>query len=316
MKRKIAILATLALSFFAFSKENLKFSETWSYVIAGRENEFSPDMPITDLCYFSAEINEYGEIPSIPDRSKIPAEYNGNVHLVAICESRSLTHFVLDPKYRVSKKIIRTLAEAAQDFDGLQIDFELVPARDAENFRNFLKALKKSIGNKTLSVCVPARTKKVSNDVYDYSLIEPYADRIFIMAYDQHWATSAPGPVSGMDWLKRITEHTLSELPAEKAIMGLPFYGRTWAEPNFSKAWYHSGITRILSENSNPEIQRTEEIPHFEFKTEVTVKGWFDDCQSLEARCRMLMEKSVPNAGFWRIGQEDREFWNLFSSQE
>ena len=112
---------------------------------------------------------------------------------VAICESRSLSHFVIDPKYKVSKKIIKTLAEATKDFDGLQIDFELVPKRDAENFKIFLKKLKKAIGkDKMLSVCVPARTKTVQDDVYDYKELSSCADRIFIMASGLPCATITP----------------------------------------------------------------------------------------------------------------------------
>lgn len=315
MKKVITFIALTVLSACVFSQNKIKFNETWSYVLTGYENEFSADLPITDLCYFSAEINEYGEIPSIPNRETVPPEFNGRVHIVAICESRSLSHFVIDPKYKVSKKIIKTLAEATKDFDGLQIDFELVPKRDAENFKVFLKKLKKAIGkDKMLSVCVPARTKTVQDDVYDYKELSSCADRIFIMAYDQHWATSAPGPVSGMDWCKKIADHALNTIPVEKIIMGLPFYGRSWTEPNFSKAWYNSGINRILGENSAlEEVQRTEGIPHFEFKTEITVKGWFDDKESLAARCLMLSEKNIPNAGFWRIGQEDKEFWQILS---
>ena len=112
MKKIITFIALTIFSACAFSQNKIKFNETWSYVLTGYENEFSADLPITDLCYFSAEINEYGEIPSIPNRENIPPEFNGRVHLVAICESRSLSHFVIDPKYKVSKRIIKTLAEA------------------------------------------------------------------------------------------------------------------------------------------------------------------------------------------------------------
>lgn len=107
MKKVITFIALTVLSACAFSQNKIKFNETWSYVLTGYENEFSADLPITDLCYFSAEINEYGEIPSIPNRETVPSEFNGRVHIVAICESRSLSHFVIDPKYKVSKKLLK-----------------------------------------------------------------------------------------------------------------------------------------------------------------------------------------------------------------
>lgn len=306
------------LSLKLFSEEHLMFDEVWSYVLQGYENEFSADIPVTDLCYFSAGINEYGEISSVPERGKIPEKYTGRVHLAAVCDSRSLSHFVLDPKYRLTNKIVRALANAAKDFDGLQIDFELVPRRDAGNFINFLKKLRRAIGKKKmLTVCVPARLTTLEEDVYDYKTIEPYADRIFIMAYDQHWASSEPGPVSAMDWCEDVTDYALSVLPKEKIVIGLPFYGRTWVNPQYARAWYNSGIERILQENGSPEVSRDGDIPHFEFETQITVTGWFDDSASLLARCNMLKAKGLLYAGFWRIGQEDRDFWQLlFTEQE
>ena len=42
------------------------FAETWGYVSAGREDEYDSNLPITDVCYFSAEINCYGELSSVP----------------------------------------------------------------------------------------------------------------------------------------------------------------------------------------------------------------------------------------------------------
>lgn len=317
MKKLTLFLLTVSCAPLLFAENQaFRFKETWGYVLSRYESEFSPDMPVTDLCYFSAEIDQYGEIPFVPDRKKLPEGYRGRVHLVAVCESRSLSHFVLDPKYGITKKIVHALAAAVKNYDGLQIDFELIPARDEKNFKSFLKLLRKSIGkNKMLSVCVPARMNPKQDDVYDYASLGPYVDRVFIMAYDQHWATSRPGPVAGMDWCRSIADHALRELPPEKIIMGMPFYGRTWASPNYSKAWYNSGINRILRENKSPQIRRTDEIPHFSFKAEITVTGYFDDKESLASRCQMLKEKNILNTGFWRIGQEDKEFWAVLQAE-
>lgn len=314
MKKNFLILAAAFLGIASVSAQK-KFGETWSYYLAGYENEFIQTAPITDLCYFSADVDEYGEIKSIPDRNKIPSSYNGRVHLVSTCESRSLSHFILDPKYGVTKKIVRTLSDATKDFDGLQIDYELVPSRDDKNFRDFLKALKKSIGkDKMLSVCVHARMADKENDPEDYAELAKIADRIFIMAYDQHWSTSKPGPVAGMDWSRRIVDYAQKKIPQEKLIVGLPLYGRSWVSPNYAHAWYNSGINRILKENGSPKIQRREGIPHFEFKMNVTVTGWFDDKESLQERCEMLLDKNVKNVGFWRMGQEDADFWPVLES--
>ena len=303
-----------ALCFAQESDQKVAFRESWSYVVAGYESEVNRKSSITDLCYFSADVNEYGEISSVPKREDIPSWYTGRVHLVTTCESRSLSHFVIDPKYKVTKKIIRALVKASEDYDGLQIDWELIPSRDAANYQKFLKSLRKALdSDKMLTICVHARTRAIEGDVEDYATLAPLVDRIFIMAYDEHWGGSSPGAVSSMDWCGRVTDWGLKTIPREKLIVGLPFYGRSWVSPSLAKAWYHSGITRIARENGSPDVVRTGEIPHFSFKTQVRVEGWYDDAHSLVARCLMLKDKGVQNVGFWRLGQEDPAFWDHLS---
>ena len=47
-------------------------------------------------------------------------------------------------------------------------------------------------------MCVPARNKTLDDDMFDYAELSKIADRIFIMAYDQHWSTSKAGPVAAL----------------------------------------------------------------------------------------------------------------------
>ena len=84
------------------------FAETWGYVSQGREDEYDPSLPITDVCYFSAEINCYGELSAIPVRSKLKTG-KARCHLVITCDSRSLTHFVIDPEYGVRKTLLKSI---------------------------------------------------------------------------------------------------------------------------------------------------------------------------------------------------------------
>lgn len=290
-----------------------QFHEVWGYVMKDREYEYKKGMPITDLCYFGVEVDSYGELEPIPKISNIKG-FKGRIHLVAACSSRSLTHFVLDPKYGVRKQIIASLAKAAKQYDGIQIDYELVPKNDGKHFLSFLTELREKIGDeKWLTVCVPARVKTLQNDVYDYKTLVPLVDRIIVMAYDEHWSTSAPGAVASMKWCERIADYCVTVIPKKKLVMGLPFYGRTWQNDSYGKAWYFSGVNRILNENNVHEVGREDGVPYFSFKKEITVTGYFDDTLSLVKRCRMYEEKDIDRIAFWRIGQEDPTFWPWIS---
>ena len=129
------------------------FKENWGFVSTERAKEYNKNMPVTDVCFFSASINSYGELCDIPSRKLIDTG-SARAHLVITCDSRSLTHFILDPQYGLRKKLIKDIVAAAKNFDGVNIDFELVPARDKDNFLTYLiyKIVKQEfMNNKFLS---------------------------------------------------------------------------------------------------------------------------------------------------------------------
>lgn len=285
-----------------------EFKEIWGYVLAARNTEFKSNMPITDIGLFAAEVNSYGELVDIPSRSLIK-NYSGRVHLVIVAQSRSLTHFCLDPQYGVRQKLLQQIVDAGRPFDGIQLDLEYIPVRDRDNYYTFIRDLKSMVGNKPVTICVAARTKLLSEDVFPYARLSEVADRIIVMAYDEHWSSSAPGAIASYNWCRRIVEYASKTVPKEKLVMGMPFYGRTWQSPSQAGAWYNSGINRIMRENGVDTIARENTVPSFTYKKEITVRGYFDDAYSLVAKCRLYKEFDVENIGFWQVGQADPHFW-------
>jgi len=284
------------------------FPEIWAYVIADRESALRPGMPISDIGYFGAEVDSYGTLVEVPNRTKL-RNFTGRVHLVVACNGRALSHFVLKPGSDERKKLIADLINAVKAYDGLQIDFENIPQRDGETYLSFLKELRAGIGNKMLTVALAARSRKVANDVYDYEKILPVVDRILVMAYDEHWSTSAAGPIASLPWCKRVAEYSLKVIGKEKLIMGLPFYGRGWGRPNHSQAYIYTTIERVIKENDVKTIRRENGIPAFDYNPTISVKVYYEDEFSLSARMEMYRSMGVTAIGFWRLGQETPAVW-------
>ena len=289
--------------------EKVQFKEIWGYLVTNRLKDFDKSAPLTDLALFGVDIDCYGKLEYAPKRN-LAAGFNGRVHLVAVCNSMSTTHFVLDPKYGLRSQLIKDLVSASISFDGLQIDYELVPQKDGEHFLEFLRELKRKLNGKPLTVCVPARVKSFSTDVYDYKKIADVADKVMIMAYDEHWSTSRPGSIASINWCKKIVDYALSVLPADKYIIGVPFYGRSWTDRSLSQAWYFNGANRIMHENEVSQLRRKDGVPHFEYEAKTKVTLWFDDATSLLQRARMYKDYGFDNIAFWRLGMEDAVFWD------
>jgi spore germination protein YaaH len=290
------------------------FGEIWGYVVSGSEDALKLNYPLSDIAYFSAEVSSSGGLIGVPNRNKI-ARYKGRVHLVVVCESRSLSHFVLDPENAARGRLIKNLLKAAGNFEGLQIDFELVPAEDSGNFLSFLEELRAGLGSKMLTVALPARLRRLNKDTYDYAAIAPLVDRIFVMAYDEHWSGSSPGPVASLGWCKQVADYSLKTIGPEKLIMGVPFYGRAWGSERTDRAYFYSGIERILTEQDITEVQRENGIPRFTYEIPVTVTVYYDDVYSLSGRLEMYRKQGVASVGFWRLGYETLQIWRLLELQ-
>ena len=290
------------------------FRETWGYLVAGREETLQNSYPLTDIGYFGAEVDLYGQLVQVPNPRTIDF-YDGRIHLVVTCNGRSLTYFALEPGSQVRKQLIADLLAAARGYDGLQIDFELVPAQARDRFYSFLSELRSGLGSKVFSIALPARTRRIDQDVFDYQRILPMVDRILIMAYDEHWSTSAPGPIASMSWCRNVASYAISAIGPEKLIMGLPFYGRTWGNVNTNRAFYHSGIERIIREQNVTEIQRLQGIPHFEYEIPVRVTVYYEDLYSLTSRLELYHSLGVNAVGFWSLGQENPQIWDHLQLQ-
>lgn len=290
------------------AQAKIAFTESWAYLLDGEERSLDPAWPITDIGYFGAGIGSTGALVGVPKREKL-ASFKGRVHLVvAEVGSYLATHVVLDPAFGAREAFLDDLVEAAVPFDGVQIDFETILARDKEHFYSFIGELRSRLPGKIFSLAVPARRSDLAG-IWEYARLDKSADRIIVMAYDEHWSGSKAGSIAGMDWCRRVAAYAQTRIWGGRLVMGLPFYGRAWADKSLSKAYRYSGIETVMKDAKVGLPKREADIPFFEYQSTVKVKVYYEDVISLEKRLGIYRDLGVDKVSFWRLGQEDARIW-------
>lgn len=291
--------------------EVLEFREVWGYLMRGQEKTFKADAPVTDVFYFSCNVNSKGRINMKVSPPKLPG-LNGKkrrVHLViSELERSDLMHKCLNPSYGIRDYLIDDILELSAEFDGIQIDFEAVSGRDRGDFFRFLELIDMGLDEgKIFSVAVPARSGRVPEDPYDYYRIADRADRVFVMAYDQHWSTGTPGPVASLSWCSKIMEFALSAVPHEKLVMGIPLYGRAWYNRRESCSISSGQAGTLLAKKSAIREYTAENGIKITF-SDSDVIVFFDNMDATREKL-LLYRRYVDSVGFWRLGMDKPELW-------
>jgi spore germination protein len=294
------------------SSGDLAFREVWGYVYKGEDRVLTGSEPITDISYFSAVVNDIGRLDEPPARPAFPNAPGRfrRVHLVVSAPAnRSLMYWCLARDLPTRDGLIRDIVSASRDFNGVQIDFEGIRPQERPAYLSFLTDLKASLpAGKVLGVAVLARTTK-QDDAYDYPAIAAIADRVVVMAYDEHWRTGTPGPIASLAWCQRVCLFARQNIPSNKLVMGLPLYGRAWQVESLAQALTADQTQRILKSQAKIPLRAEDGTPFFEYQQPATLKVYYEDLQSLTAKLSMYHDQGVEAVAFWRVGQGPQQLW-------
>lgn len=294
-----------------------RFTEVWGYLMAGEEAVFTGSEPVTDIAYFSARVNDRGRLQGDIHASTLPKRLRQGrrIHLVVSAPAnKALMHGCLRRDRTLRDSLIRDIVNQARGFDGVQIDFESMYPQEGPAYLAFLRQLKRKLPGSILSVALPARTQK-KQDAFNYAAISTVADRVLIMAYDEHGRVGEPGPIASAGWCERVCSFARGEIPQSKLIMGLPLYGRVWAKGKPTRALKYPETLKLWQRVSKPAVKRlSDQTPTFHYQTSVTNTVYFEDIRSLSEKLSLYHGSGVRHVGFWRMGQGPVGLWKLMGS--
>lgn len=199
--------------------------------------------------------------------------------------------------------------------NGVDFDFEYLDADYADDYVQLVARTRERLSPQGYLTTV-ALAPKTSVDQpgllyqgHDYAGIGQAADYCLLMTYEWGYTYGPPMPVSPINNVRRVIEFGITQIPAEKILMGMSNYGYDWALPFVEGESRAEKLTNYQAEARaayyGVPIQYDEEAqaPFFTYTapdgTEHIV--WFENEQSWTARLALVEEYGLAGVSIWNI---------------
>ncbi|MEN2709663.1 glycosyltransferase [Sphingomonas sp. NPDC092331] len=213
-----------------------------------------------------------------------------------------------NPKTRAAflDDLQRTLA--ARKADGVVFDFEELPTASQRDYLALLREARARFAAAKLSIAV---TVPAQDDDWNMKAYAAAADHVILMNYDEHAPATAAGPIASQAWFVRQMNAALTQMPADKLIVGIANYGYNWTAPgkadpiSIEEAWLiaHDSEATVTFDKASGN----QSFAYEENGTEHTV--WMADATTAWNQLRAANIKGVAGVALWRLGSEDSNFW-------
>lgn len=290
---------------------------------------------LTYLALFSYQVNRDGSLtpPVIGDLKNIAEANNASLMLVVTnleegSFSTELGHIILTVQ-SVQNNLLDNLVNIAleNDFKDIHFDFEFLPTEDREAYNRFLRKAKDrfSQAGLTLSTALAPKTSSTQQGIlyeaHDYAAHGEIADFVILMTYEWGYSAGPPMAVSPLSEVRKVVEYALTQIPADKIMLGQNLYGYDWTLPFVQGGEYARAISpqqaiNIAREN-NAAIQfdETAQAPFFHYLDSEGNQHevWFEDARSIQAKFDLIKELNLKGIAYWKLGLSFPQNWLLLA---
>jgi len=215
---------------------------------------------------------------------------------------------------------IENLLRSTAEYDGISIDFEGLDPGDRDGLTGFMSQLAGRFRptGKLVTMALSAKTSDARTGwagAMDYAALAPHADLFVLMAYGFRTARSTtPGSAAPISWVEDTLEYAVSQIPASKILLGVPFYGYDWNTtagppakvlrgPDAASLASRYGATITVDPTQQSAcLSYTDSDGH-------SHQAWFENRASLAPKLDLVRRHNLAGVAAWRLGHEDPEVW-------
>lgn len=271
--------------------------------------------PGLDDSWMIADALEYGVVPFLTLTPFGPDGQFNNYLIHAIVTD-------LEARSRLIDELAATMQE--KGYGGLDIDFEYILREDRDAFTEFVRAVKErmqSLGY-PLSVALAPKTSADQEGLLyegkDYGALGAIADSVLLMTYEWGYKYGPNMAVAPLHMVRRVVEYALTEIPANKIMLGIPNYGYDWPLPferNVTAARTVGNVEAVqiaISYGVPIEFDELSQSPFFRYQQNGTQhEVWFEDVRSIQQKFSLVQEYDLLGMGYWQLMRWWRANWLL-----
>ncbi|MDP4087259.1 MAG: glycosyltransferase [Bacillota bacterium] len=211
-------------------------------------------------------------------------------------------------------RLVKSLVDFVKKnhFSGINIDFEAINQGDKTNLTQFMEKLTSQFHQNSLKVTMDVSP---NGPEFDYDTLSKMVDRIIVMLYDEHYSTSAPGPIASDNWIKQNLNSL--NIPSNKLIVSLGNYGYDYNQNSKDPAdTVTFGDLMDMGSNTLLDIHWDHATgnPYLRYKDgEDQHIIWFLDAATFYNQMKISMDNGVKGIAVWRLGSEDPSIWKLMN---
>lgn len=243
----------------------------------------------------------------------------------------------LKNKEKLTSQVLNAIEQ--YNLDGVNVDIEHVTEEDREDYNNFVKTLRDKLPQeKTVSVAVAANPNGWTDGwhgAYDYSTLSQFSDYLMLMAYDEHsMSQETSGPVASLPFVEKSIQYLLSQdVPSEKIVLGIPFYGRIWKDDGTIRGLdvslkiaknliekYDGNVVydgKLQSPMARFTIKENDDLTELKKWDETLTPGtytlWYENKNSIKAKLELAQKYNLKGTGIWSLGQETNDIWDYYN---
>ena len=210
------------------------------------------------------------------------------------------------------RQVVGVLAK--YHFQGVNIDFEELNEPSDESLTTFMRELHAVLHPKGYLVTIDVG---VLNPDYNLPKLKSCVDYIMLMAYDEHFSTSAPGPVAPYPWIEYTLEETCKGIPSEQVVLCVAGYGYDWAKGGEGvDITYQQAMARANRKSATPvtfDNQTYSLTYRYADDAGKPHTVWFNDAASAYNVMRAASDYETAGVAVWRLGSEDSRMWSYFA---